>query len=350
MLAGEASGGQAERFDPATLELLWVGGEGGMEADLVKRAGLPFESIPAAGVHGVGWRALPGNLARLGRGTLQARQLLKRFHPQAVFFTGGYVGVPVAVAGWRTPSLVYVPDIEPGLALKAQARSARCIAVTTPDSRAFFPGKRVVVTGYPTRPELRRWQRDRAQEFLSLEKDLPTLLVTGGSQGARSINRALLAALPELLPEMQVVHLSGKLDWAEVEAARQSLDAALAGRYHAYPYLHEMGAALASADLVVARAGASCLGEFPLFGIPALLAPYPYAWRYQKVNADYLATRGAALVVNDEELPGKLAPLVRSILGDPARRSAMRQAMLNLAQPAAAAKIGGLLLELAGGS
>jgi UDP-N-acetylglucosamine--N-acetylmuramyl-(pentapeptide) pyrophosphoryl-undecaprenol N-acetylglucosamine transferase len=131
-------------------------------------------------------------------------------------------------------------------------------------------------------------------QALHLDPALPVLLVFGGSKGARSINRALLEALPGLLPEMQVLHISGNLDWPEVEAARSALStgeaAAWAERYHAFPYLHdEMGAALAAADLVVARAGASTLGEFPALGLPAILVPYPHAWRYQKVNADYLA-------------------------------------------------------------
>jgi UDP-N-acetylglucosamine:LPS N-acetylglucosamine transferase len=85
-------------------------------------------------------------------------------------------------------------------------------------------------------------------------------------------------------------------------------------RYHAYPFLHEMGQALAAADLVVSRAGASALGEYPLFGLPAILVPYPYAWRYQKVNADYLARRGAAVRLNDEDLPARLAGEVRALL------------------------------------
>ncbi len=132
-----------------------------------------------------------------------------------------------------------------------------------------------------------------------MSDQLPILLVFGGSTGARSINRALLAVLPELLKEMQIIHVSGKLDWAEVEAARGQLSglsgeqADLAQRYRAYPYLHaEMGAALAAADLALSRAGASSLGEFPQAGLPAILVPYPYAWRYQKVNASYLAAAG----------------------------------------------------------
>jgi UDP-N-acetylglucosamine--N-acetylmuramyl-(pentapeptide) pyrophosphoryl-undecaprenol N-acetylglucosamine transferase len=334
--------------DPG-LDVLWVGGVGGIEEDLVKRAGVPYEAVSAAGLHGVGLRSLPGNLWQLSRGYGQARQVLRRFRPEVMFFTGGYVAAPVAAAGWRIPSALYVPDIEPALALKFLARFASRIALTTEDSRAYFPGHAgLEVTGYPTRPEMKGWQPAEARRFLGLEADLPTLLVFGGSKGARSINQALLAVVESLLPEMQIVHISGQLDWPEVERLRESrAGSGYIERYHAYPYLHEMGAALSAADLVVSRAGASALGEFPLFGLPAILVPYPYAWRYQKVNADYLARRGAATILADADLPTQLAPQVRQLMGDAARRAAMRQSMQALARPHAAEAIADLLRSLA---
>ncbi len=324
-----------------------------MEKALVERQGTPFEAIPAAGLHGVGLRALPGNLAQLARGTTQARRILNRFQPDVSFFTGGYVAGPVALAGRRVPTVLYVPDIEPGMALKFLSRFADRIAVTADESRAFFPASaQVVETGYPVRPELAQWDRTKARQALGLYEDLPVLLVFGGSKGARSINRALTAALPRLLPQMQVVHISGVLDWEDTQAAAQvvngQVEPSVAGRYHPYPYLHEeMGAALAAADLVVARAGASTLGEFPMFALPAVLVPYPHAWRYQKVNAQYLEQRGAAQVLLDQDLPERLAEVVLELFGNPQRLAAMRQAAAALARPEAARSIARLLIELA---
>jgi UDP-N-acetylglucosamine--N-acetylmuramyl-(pentapeptide) pyrophosphoryl-undecaprenol N-acetylglucosamine transferase len=173
------------------------------------------------------------------------------------------------------------------------------------------------------------------------------LLVTGGSRGARSLNRAVLAALSDWLKDYQVIHLSGELDWAEVELAKAALPAAQQARYHAFPFLHEMGLALAAADLVVSRAGASALGEYPLFGLPAILVPYPFAWRYQKVNADYLVGRGAAVRLNDEDLARELARQVRALLSDPARLSAMRAASRAAAMPGAAGRIAAELAAMA---
>jgi UDP-N-acetylglucosamine--N-acetylmuramyl-(pentapeptide) pyrophosphoryl-undecaprenol N-acetylglucosamine transferase len=148
---------------------------------------------------------------------------------------------------------------------------------------------------------------------------------------------------------VQIVHITGQLDWEAVVTARAGLTSAQKKRYQVHPYLHEqMGAALAAADLVVARAGASVLGEFPFFGLPAVLVPYPYAWRYQKVNADYLAQRGAAILVRDELLQIELLRVVKDLLSNPSKRLAMQAAMRRLVRPQAAEKIAEQLLELGG--
>ncbi|WP_049784900.1 UDP-N-acetylglucosamine--N-acetylmuramyl-(pentapeptide) pyrophosphoryl-undecaprenol N-acetylglucosamine transferase [Anaerolinea thermophila] len=329
--------------------VLWVGGEGGMEAELVKKAGLPYTAIPAAGVHGVGLRALPGNILRLARGVLASRRILKEFQPEVLLFTGGYLAVPMALAGRHIPSLLYVPDIEPGLALKTLSRFASTIALTAEPSRTFFKHSkaRVEVTGYPVRQDLLEWNRERGAEKLGLDAQQPILLVTGGSKGARSINRAIVKGLPELLQVTQICHLTGALDWEEVQMAREALSPDLQKRYFAAPYLHEMGAALACADLVISRAGASTLGEYPLFGLPAILVPYPYAWRYQKVNAMYLVEQGAAVMIENQNLAEQLVPTVLRLIGSPEKLAAMRKAMRTLHRPQAAERIASLVLALA---
>ncbi|GAP14277.1 UDP-N-acetylglucosamine-N-acetylmuramylpentapeptide N-acetylglucosamine transferase [Longilinea arvoryzae] len=320
-----------------------------MEAELVKRQGVPYTAIPAAGVHGVGLRSLPGNIAKLVRGVAASRRILRQFKPDVLLFTGGYVAAPMAVAGRSIPSLLYTPDIEPGMALKFLARYASIVAVTAPDSRAFFPGrKHLEVSGYPTRPELTRYDRDEARRSLNLNLDQPVVLVTGGSKGARSINRAVTANLNDLLKMAQVLHLTGNLDWPEIQAFQAGLSPELAGRYHAYSYLHDMGSALASADIVVSRAGASTLGEYPLFGLPAVLVPYPYAWRYQKVNAAYLVDKGAAKMIKDEDLPKQLVPVLSELLDDVENLNAMRAAMRSLARPEASQRLAALVRDLAG--
>jgi UDP-N-acetylglucosamine--N-acetylmuramyl-(pentapeptide) pyrophosphoryl-undecaprenol N-acetylglucosamine transferase len=205
----------------------------------------------------------------------------------------------------------------------------------------------VVVTGYPVLSDLSNWEPADAYRFFGFSADLPVLLVTGGSLGSLSINRVLTAALRDLLPEMQIIHLVGAHTWEQFKTAGDDLPPELAARYRAFPYLHEMGAALRIADLIVSRAGASSLGEYPHFGIPAILVPYPHAWRYQKVNADYLESQGAATTLADEHLPGQLASLVLDLMRDRPRLEAMRQAMRTLARPDAATQIADQIATLA---
>jgi UDP-N-acetylglucosamine--N-acetylmuramyl-(pentapeptide) pyrophosphoryl-undecaprenol N-acetylglucosamine transferase len=328
----------------ASTQVLFVGSRDGLERDLVARAGLPFKNIRGGGLHGVGGWRLAQNGVQLAWGVVEANAAVRAFRPTALLVTGGFITVPVAVAAWlnRVPIVVYLPDLEPGLAVRLISRLARVIAVTAEAARAYFPGglaRRVTVTGYPTRPGLAAATRAHGQAHFGLDPNRPTLLVTGGSRGARSLNRATLAALTDWLKDFQVIHLSGQVDWPEVEQAAAALPAEQRRYYHPLPYLHEMGLALAAADLVVSRAGASALGEYPLFGLPAILVPYPYAWRYQKVNADYLVTRGAAVRLNDEELAARLAGEARLLLSDPVKLATMRQAARAAATPHAAEAI-----------
>jgi len=320
-----------------------------MEEELMKREGIPYRSIPAAGVHGVGLRALPGNIAKLTRGVIESRRILREFKPDVLFFTGGYVAAPMAMAGRNIPTVLYVPDIEPGLALNFLSRFADVVTVTEADSKKYFPRRqRLVLSGYPLRADLSSWSRQKATQRFGLDPDRPVLLVTGGSKGARSINMAVLKHLTALLDVTQIIHITGSLDWQVVEKAAQELGAHLRPHYHVMPYSHEMGAALAAADLVVSRAGASVLGEYPFFGLPAVLVPYPYAWRYQKVNADYLAEQNAAVILQDELLEDKLLSVVKDILVNENKLEAMRTAMKKLVHPNAASIIASQLVKLAG--
>ena len=321
----------------------------------MNRAGISYRSIPAAGVHGVGLRALPGNIAKLTRGVMASRRILREFKPNVLFFTGGFVAAPMALAGRNIPTVLYVPDIEPGLALKFLSRFADVVAVTASDSKKYFSRpERLVLSGYPLRADLSNWSREKATQHFGLaqppagDSDKPVLLVTGGSKGARSINMAVLKHLNELLNIVQIIHITGSLDWHVIEKAAQKLPAQLQSRYHVMPYSHEMGAALAAADLVLSRAGASTLGEYPLFGLPAVLVPYPYAWRYQKVNADFLTKRNAAVILQDESLEDKLLSVVKDLFLDKNKLEAMRSAMKKLSHPAAASIIASQLVKLAG--
>jgi UDP-N-acetylglucosamine--N-acetylmuramyl-(pentapeptide) pyrophosphoryl-undecaprenol N-acetylglucosamine transferase len=329
-------------------EVLWVGSEGGMEADLVATRGIPFLSVPAAGVHGVGISKLPGNIIKLIKGIAASQKILRQFKPDVLLFTGGFVAVPMALAGVRVNSLLYVPDIEPGLAIRTLARYSDKIALTAANSIKYFKStKKLVITGYPTRDDFTVKSKEESRRRLGLKNTLPVLLVIGGSKGAHLINEALLPNLPVLLQIYQVVHLSGTADLQECQDLKAKMLPELSQNYHPYAYLHdEISDAFSSADLAISRAGASVLGELPMVGLPAILVPYPFAWRYQKVNADYLADKGASIVVNNSELKSQLVPLVNQLFVEKSRLSSMSKIMASLATPQAASKLADLVCSL----
>ena len=147
---------------------------------------------------------------------------------------------------------------------------------------------------------------------------------------------------------MQVIHISGTLTWPETEAFAEALPEHLKNNYRPFPYLHdEMGLAFRAADLVVARAGASMMGECPLFGAPAILVPYPYAWRYQKVNADFLVERGAGIRLDDERLKTDLAHTIQQLmLDEPEQLEEMKKAAQSLHRPGAAERLAETIMEV----
>lgn len=332
-------------------EIAWVGSAGSMEESILAREPMRFYPISTGAFRGVSLWQLATNLIRTARGFLQSLGILGRFRPDAVLATGGYVSAPLVLAAWarRCPSLIYLPDMEPGLAIRLLSLFARRVAVSFEKAARSFPSAKVIVAGYPVRKRLYETEKQQALEALHLASEHPVLLILGGSQGAHSINEAVRYGLTALLRMAQVVHISGPGDHQQLRDVRAGLAAEERSRYHLYPYLHDqMPDALVAADLVIARAGAATLGEFPAVGLPAVLVPYPHAGQHQQVNAEYLTERGGAVIVQDDELDTQLLPTLKTLLGDPERLQAMRTASRALAMPHAAQVIAGELRSLAG--
>ena len=334
--------------------VLWVGTTGEMEETLVPRAGLRLETIEGGAIVGVPWHVAARNAAKLVKSLGKALRLIRSFRPDVMFMTGGYMAPPVALAAklHGVPIGIFLPDLEPGASIKGVMPLARKVACTTEGSAAFVPQSKMVVTGYPVRPEIRaalRLSQEEALARFDLRPERPTLFVFGGSRGARNINLALMAILPQLLERCQVIHISGTLTWPEVEENASGLTPEQRQWYRPYAYLHDdMGAAFRAADLVVARAGASMLGEGPAFGLPAILVPLTFAWRYQKVNADFLTERGAAMQLTDESLAEKLLPAIEELLFDEAKLAQMSEAAKELDIPEATTRLARFITSLGG--
>jgi UDP-N-acetylglucosamine--N-acetylmuramyl-(pentapeptide) pyrophosphoryl-undecaprenol N-acetylglucosamine transferase len=322
-------------------DILWVGSSTGLEGELVEHAGLRFANLAAAGLRGKSAKETVYNSAQIAAGVSKARGILARFKPDVVLATGGYACVAVTLAA-RTrgiPVVIYLPDIVPGLAVRFLSRFSRKVAVTSEASYEYLRRDKVVVTGYPVRSELYAWDKVEARKTLGLDPGEPTVLVFGGSRGARSINQALASGLRDLLPKCQVLHISGRLDAEWVAGVARSLPEMLKPQYHHYDYLHEMPQALISADLAVARAGAAVMGEFPATGLPAILVPYPHSGQHQEANARYMARNGAAEMIADAQVGKKLVPTILRLLESSSELAQMREATLAMARADAAEAI-----------
>lgn len=323
------------------VDVTWLGTATGMEAAIVADRGLRYRTVSTGPIVGASPARLALGLVRIARGTARAWRLLGRERPDAVFVTGGYVSVPVALAARlrRVPLVVYLPDVLPGRAVAAIARIADRIAVTSPDSLPHLPQGRAVATGYPVRPAVRTADRRVERERLGLGKDTTLLLVFGGSRGARRLNEAVVLAAETLLERSAILHVTGSLDHERVAAARATLPPTAAARYGVREFLDdsEMAAALAAADLAVSRAGAAVMGEYPATGLPSILVPLPIAGGHQRANAEVLMRAGAAMIVPDAELTAdRLAAVVSALLDAPERLGDMSRAARGLDRPDAA--------------
>lgn len=333
-------------------DIAWVGVAGNIEEQIIQRAGLCFYAVTCGALRGANPVKAVSSMTRLMRGRQQAIGFIKEFKPEVVLATGGYVSAPLVLAAHnqKVPVLILLPDIEPGMAVRYLARYASLVTVSFPEVSRYFDSAKVLVTGYPVRPTLFSITKYQAREELGLHPEGTVLLVLGGSRGARSINTAVMAMLPRVLPLAEVVHLCGTEDYPMLQEQRNTLPLSQQARYQLYPYLHaQMPAALAAADLAIARAGAATLAEFPAVGLPAVLVPYPYAGGHQQMNAEYLAAHGAGLVLADDVLAEQLQPTVLSLLQDKERLQAMSQASRALAMPRAAHDIAAALQKLAKG-
>ncbi len=287
---------------------------------------------------------------RLVASAPQALALLARLRPAAVFTTGGYVAVPVLAAAslLRIPTLLWDGNVVPGRSVRATARFATALAVSHPETVAAL-GARCpsYVTGTPIRDPA-TVDREEARERLGIPPDPRVVLVFGGSQAVARFSAAVTGALPRLVERAAVVHVTGDDGYAAALAAREALPEGLRERYRPYPFLREeMTAALAAADLVVGRAGASTLAEVAAFGVPMVVVPYPHAAGHQRANAAALVAAGAAELVADEDFDAEALLRATAILDDPRRHLDMSAAARAMGRPGASAAVTEVLLALA---
>ncbi len=306
--------------------------------------------IDSGPMHGVNPLRMASSGARIIRGFLQAVSLLRKIRPDAIFLTGGWVGLPVALAArlLNVPVVIFVPDIEPGRTLKLLGRFAQIITCTAQDTEKYYPyHKQVVETGYPLREGLLHVNRQEGFDHFGLDGDKRTLLIFGGSRGSLAINNVILDQVNDLMKieDLQILHVTGKFTAEDMQKRYDQLSDEIKARYHLYDYVEDFHYALVVADLIVCRAGASTLGEFPIFEAPAILIPLAYEWRYQEINADWLVARNAAIRLDEPEMDTKLIPLIQDLLQDSTRMTRLKAGLAKLARTDGATNIAKTLLE-----
>jgi UDP-N-acetylglucosamine--N-acetylmuramyl-(pentapeptide) pyrophosphoryl-undecaprenol N-acetylglucosamine transferase len=336
--------------DPEAV-VTYVGRADGPEASLVPEAGLEFRGLRLGSMGSSARSSAPRLALRLPLAYGQAARLVRSFGPQVVLATGGYVCVPVALAARRrrVPVVLLEQNLLPGRAVQWLAPRVQRVASSFAATAALLPRARVVCTGNPVRLSFAE-----LAERPQLPEVPPTLLVMGGSQGARRVNEVLLDALPSLLrklPELKVVHLTGPSDFDQVVAAATEAGLPVGGAYQPSPFVSDVAERLAAASLVVMRAGGSSLAEVACLGRPMVLVPYPHASEHQSANAEPFEEAGAASVIADQDLTAPLLEAaVLQVLEDPGRWRTMATASSSMARPEAAQDVAALLQQLAGRS
>lgn len=340
-------------------EFLYVGSKIGLENTLIPNEGIPFVTIDVRGLERkISFR----NLVTLGKtagSLLRAEQIIHKFKPDVVIGTGGFVCGPVLLAASLSgiPTLVQEQNVIPGVTNTILSRFVKYVALGYEEAADRFKRKDILVyTGNPVRKDILTGTRDHGRALLGLDPDKFTLLVAGGSRGARSINNAMIEVHRYFRDsrDIQILHVTGDHEYDRVVGQLEGIDGK--GRYgegsHIIPYLHHMPEALAAADLAVYRAGAVGLAELTVRGLPAILIPYPYAAEdHQRYNAQALVMCGAAKMILDKMLTGReLLEEIVHLKNDPEALKRMARASKSKGRPQAAHDIAELALSIAKGT
>lgn len=291
---------------------------------------------------------------KTGWGVIGAIFRIFFIYPDVVFGKGGYASFPTLLAAklFRIPVVIHESDAIPGKVNKWAATFAEKIAISFPDAAEYFPADKIAHTGNPIRKAALLPAREGMYEFLKLSHELPIILIVGGSQGSQTLNEAILAALPKLLENFQIIHQTGQENFEDISGRAKVIlvDNPYADRYKVYGYLNDLATRMSAgaAALVISRAG-STIFEIAAWGLPSILVPIPEPISHDQVkNAFAYARSGACSVIEQNNLtPGLLASEIHRILDDEKQKHAMSNAARNFARVDAAKVIGNALLDVA---
>lgn len=357
IIAGGGTGGHlfpgiavAEEFKKRSkdIEVMFMGTENGLEARVIPMEGYPIRLLKSEGVLGKSPLRKVVALMRTFMAVLKSISLYRDYRPDIVIGTGGYVSVgPVLAARFMSvPVLILEQNLVPGLANRVLSKVADMVAVTYHESMSYFYRGKTVRTGNPVRESVLKGERADALELFSLDSDRITVLVLGGSSGARKINDSMTGALNNLLEcrdRIQFLHQTGQGDYERIRKTYRDL----CFRAMVTPFIHQMAEAYAVADIVISRAGATSLAELTALGKPMLLVPYPHAAGHQEFNARKLVEIGGARLVRDHELtPEVLSGHILEMFSSEEVRGDMRRNSRSLGRMDAARKVVDLAVSI----
>lgn len=336
-------------------EFLYVGTSAGLEADIIPKENIPFATV---NIQGFERHLTPVNLWRAvkaGVGTLEAMNIVRKFSPDVAIGTGGYVCGPILLASslLGIPTLIQEQNAVAGITNKLLGKFATKVAAGTTEAVKAFPAEKTVYTGNPIRHEVMEAKREQGLKELGLRPDRLTVLVSGGSRGARSLNNAMLEVIDKYAgnDRVQILHVTGSLGYDDVISQLESrgIDHENFSNISVAPYLYNMPLALAAADLAIFRAGAIGIAELTARGIPAILVPYPYAAEnHQEHNALAVVKGGGGRMILDKELTGdKLLEVMEELLSDEKKLKQMAKASRKLGRPQAAKEIVDMVMGIA---
>jgi UDP-N-acetylglucosamine--N-acetylmuramyl-(pentapeptide) pyrophosphoryl-undecaprenol N-acetylglucosamine transferase len=364
MMSGGGTGGhiypaitiaRAIKESIKSCEIVFVGTKDGLEADIIPKEGFEIQFID---VRGFERRLSVKNVQTIIKtvGSIwNSRKIIQNFKPDIVIGTGGYVCGPVLLSAslMGIPTMIQEQNVIPGITNKILSRFVDKIALGYEEAGKYFANQNKLFTsGNPIRQEVMSVNREEGITALGLDPAKRTILVSGGSRGARSINRAILEVHQHFAgsKEIQLLHVTGQSEYNGIVGNLEQcgIDSTTAGNIIIKPYLYNMPEALAAADLAIFRAGALGLAELTAKGIPSILIPYPYAAEnHQEFNARVMERQGAAIVIRDTELNGNgLLKAIQELVSNPQKINAMAVASKKIGRPDAAECIVQMALSL----
>lgn len=334
-------------------QILFVGAQGRMEMQRVPQAGYKIEGLPIAGFDRKNMLKNVVVLYKILKSQLMARRIIKNFKPQVVIGVGGYASGPTlkTAAQMGIPTLIQEQNSYAGVTNKLLAKSARRICVAYDGMERFFPAEKIIKTGNPVRQNLLSSHLTKAEAIaqFNLNTQCRTILIIGGSLGARTVNESVLQHLDEIRSskDIQIIWQTGKFYKAEIDAALASQDKV--PNLFVTDFIADMAAAYTAADIVISRAGASSISELCLLHKPSILVPSPnVAEDHQTKNAQALSSRDAAILVRDADARAQLIPLAIKTVTDADKLSALGENAGKLAEPDSAKRIAEEVLKIIG--